>query len=1253
MSVEQSGPAGYDYQYWVTLYLALFLLREQSISVCVEDTEDAAFRFRRDSQEICLYLQVKKHQAAVGLPELCNWLGHFGARQDQEFLLSRLEDAHTFAVFVTDGRCRDDCLDFLREKDFAAMRTDPLHRETEQKVRVALGEHAPSSVGLEKRRQDTISVFLERKTHSDLTELLKKVSLAERCKQEALQEKIHRLLNGKFSIREEEADATAIRLLECVKNGRTDHQNIVPELQAILRQKEHNWLPAGVEYLPVPAQEDYEQLLETQHVLLLTGVPFCGKTILAKYLAQNYARAGYQVLHTDKMEEAIHFFSNYSMDRRFLLLEDPFRDPPAHGSCFSELMKLAISDTGMNRKLVVTTRTDQLLQAVQQERLEDCALGSHAWQVLDLKSMEFAREFWQRQFGDTSESLSLFQQIHLQMVQERQGEFFEIGEISFLKCRYSTVEALQQLSVEELIKKGRVGVSDVVREVRAQRAAHSWAFFTLGLCCNTLRPAAIEDLAFVLSDSSEEPAICRDEQQRGISIGCNSPSVPPFPRYEQQYQLESELAQAMEDFHRRGWIRMESNGEENLVLFSHPVFFCAAREVVCQQLSSGFSEKRPADMVRRALSTARKSCSLCALEVLQYELREGKRPVQRSLAPVVDSLRTVFPAVKDAMLTLCEAHIKELESDQKQALLEAIQDHWMDAQLFWNGDEPYLSYGIVEREWRSGWRHRVSASPEDPALTLQLRYELLQRGDALSSEFLEQSLQCDEKVLRARALFLLFRTYGPGRDITGYLHQAQSGAELVSLLQGALQVWDLYQPEVKTQLIQAILAHMETPSLIFCSLSLLTRFGREEVKDGVPWGRYDEDMRREIWTVWCVLMTQSLQVYATYYEDFDDVHLWENLQTSREYLRDTPWLAKLFQAWSHWLSKASRVSSYGEGLMEEILRELRPEDQERQALVAELLSEKRTGLCSAHACCLVEGWELATEWEREQLCALLCSERPDLPWLRAMALTRAVVPAALQIRTVGQVFSDKPPSEAVKILTEADLLEPCFQVYFFMQGSRAAYWNDYLKEILLGDVHNAGFRTGLKAFLDRVYASWRSFPGWEDTWQKLLQNSASHEAAGTVLLQVTVSQNDCNAKVWRMYLNACTEAERRSMGRQIARNIEAVERYQDTVLDLFDGQVFDRYVLPELPEDQKLLSCVSVMQERRAGSAAELLEQLRETPYRTNLTEYLLKKTVSELGILTQELTNQMEEIRHRYFRKAEEQERLLTQEPPREHWIG
>ena len=119
MSIEISGPKGYEVQYLVTVWGALLAERASpaQASVLIEHKEDAEITVTLSGIQRRIALQSKYQAGKLDLGDLAAWLAHFPPHSDSESLFERiLPDENQLALFVTQARCGDEARGFCRPR---------------------------------------------------------------------------------------------------------------------------------------------------------------------------------------------------------------------------------------------------------------------------------------------------------------------------------------------------------------------------------------------------------------------------------------------------------------------------------------------------------------------------------------------------------------------------------------------------------------------------------------------------------------------------------------------------------------------------------------------------------------------------------------------------------------------------------------------------------------------------------------------------------------------------------------------------------------------------------------------------------------------------------------------------------------------------------------------------------------------------------------------------------------------------------
>ncbi|MGF1519383.1 MAG: hypothetical protein ACFCVB_16500 [Nodosilinea sp.] len=160
MSVEISGPQGYEYQYVLTAYIAIsaYLKWGTSCQLTVEplDGEDAEL-----SCEIgTIYIQAKLFSGTLDETKLLEWIEH-APRNSSSLWQKVTEDDRQQALIVTSARCSDAVSSFRRPMDLAECKhdTSPLSPRTASHILDTVAQHHGSSKRVTKETAKRIGIW--------------------------------------------------------------------------------------------------------------------------------------------------------------------------------------------------------------------------------------------------------------------------------------------------------------------------------------------------------------------------------------------------------------------------------------------------------------------------------------------------------------------------------------------------------------------------------------------------------------------------------------------------------------------------------------------------------------------------------------------------------------------------------------------------------------------------------------------------------------------------------------------------------------------------------------------------------------------------------------------------------------------------------------------------------------------------------------------------------------------------------------
>ena len=371
MSVEQTGPAGYEYQYILTAYAALKLISDKSITVDslhVEklSREDIELQLRLLGQPHTLEIQSKSERTDLNAAKLAEWLCHFENRSGSACTLSRLIPGNDRSFIIgTASRCTDDCNDLVIETTSPAVRGIELSKERRNKLVMAISEvekHGKKKISPSRHTFcQQLAVQLKSKTQFDQT--INKVGIWERLDKKTMIERVCTILNKHYNISQSQTQLVLLQLLEVIKNGRDSSADIA----AIFKNKILENQPYAYKikhYLDRPDQSVLSDLLEKHGHILLSGHSLSGKTLTGHSLMNHYVNLGYKAEYGSDVDTAQAFLNMSIVEDRIYLLDDPMGHLYSDQSSEETLRKIESIKQNLpaGRKLIVTANNEVLRQ---------------------------------------------------------------------------------------------------------------------------------------------------------------------------------------------------------------------------------------------------------------------------------------------------------------------------------------------------------------------------------------------------------------------------------------------------------------------------------------------------------------------------------------------------------------------------------------------------------------------------------------------------------------------------------------------------------------------------------------------------------------------------------------------------------------------------------------------------------------------------------------------------------------------------
>lgn len=1269
MSVEIVGAQGFDYQYTVTLYMILKYLEMDHFEVLVENEsfEDAKLSYQLEDKTYHIELQVKKKASEIAYDEFATWLAHFQKSKSDCFILDRIQQSDTnYLVFVTNNRCTDNVSKFVGKENEIKENKICFSAEMLKDLKLRMLKGIDNKNELGRKRKEHIEQYFNQKKN-ELNKVLGRVYIIERKDQ--IEREICIILKEQYQIPEMICRDVMNQMLDVVRQGRDSGEDITALIREILKNKRFSRvLPEDKSFYKRDSIDILKSELLQKNLLLLTGVPFSGKTYIAKTIAQELQDNGYYVKLTDNIiedQEAYYFLMSPENDSRLLLIEDPFGHIGKSENYIQirdKIEGLIRDRLSINRKVIITSRLDILLDVFQKKQIEECKIQGNGWINTSISSKEEAEKIWLRFYGESDESLQVFERLKRSFDHHDETVFLEIGEMRHLLLSVQNINVLTHMSTDEIIKQARISSEEVCRKIKSYGETYKDIFILLGCFCNTVRSVSVKDLAYILCSNEESVSIRQKmEEEVTISIGerqKNSHIHQEFPVYAQMPKLDEDIISILRVLCEKGYIYKERITNE--IYFLHPIYTYASKLLLQEEIEDEWDIEKYIKYMRRAIGSLSSNAAFCSLCQLGQEFDRE----QMIIDCIVEGSRSIFPAIRDVSILYLDQNFDNLNEQVQKDFMKNIRNgRTADKYMQWNGNEcwyqmdgkHYFDFFNMDDFWGKDINFTLEEIEErvrkKENFSKKEIYDILSSSlaDNLSREFLEYALLSDEAVIRSRAIFYLFKNYAAKLDFekTEYLQRYENYNVVYGMLKGMFSSVNGFSEENVKKLIIYFQKQFERKSVSMYVEDLFDKFGDEYDSKAIDWGKYAEAERLRIWKIWAALFSKWLVCFPAKFMGMNEPHMSLNIDRSLKYLNNQKEVVDVANAWIQWIhnySKYHSVNDYGMSVLDYLITGTKNSAYLRKDMIKKELKVNSTSLVTAHISHIVDLWDMLTDEERKDICEYLKNEmRDDMKWIQAVALTRKNVPKDIQIAITGNVFLDKEPKKIIDTLNEKNILTECLHIFCgfpqplwfngYHHSGKYSLWDGVMMEVLKKDIVDENYNISLREMIDELYNNNdHRFVNGYDVYKEMLSDEEKRKQIFERLAYTSVTQNQDNKKMWDELLQACSEEEKKQYFLIISNFIEMVE-YENMgyngLLCEYELKDIVHYILPCFSSDQsiyKLSDAVLLMyrniQEMEVDESKKV-KQLYETmvqetykndPPRLLFTNKIVNYTCKEMG---------------------------------------
>ena len=1269
MSVEIVGAQGFDYQYTVTLYMILKYLEMDHFEVLVENEsfEDAKLSYQLEDKTYHIELQVKKKASEIAYDEFATWLAHFQKSKSDCFILDRIQQSDTnYLVFVTNNRCTDNVSKFVGKENEIKENKICFSAEMLKDLKLRMLKGIDNKNELGRKRKEHIEQYFNQKKN-ELNKVLGRVYIIERKDQ--IEREIYIILKEQYQIPKMICRDVMNQMLDVVRQGRDSGEDITALIREILKNKRFSRvLPEDKSFYKRDSIDILKSELLQKNLLLLTGVPFSGKTYIAKTIAQELQDNGYYVKLTDNIiedQEAYYFLMSPENDSRLLLIEDPFGHIGKSENYIQirdKIEGLIRDRLSINRKVIITSRLDILLDVFQKKQIEECKIQGNGWINTSISSKEEAEKIWLRFYGESDESLQVFERLKRSFDHHDETVFLEIGEMRHLLLSVQNINVLTHMSTDEIIKQARISSEEVCRKIKSYGETYKDIFILLGCFCNTVRSVSVKDLAYILCSNEESVSIRQKmEEEVTVSIGDrqkNSHIHQEFPVYAQMPKLDEDIISILRVLCEKGYIYKERITNE--IYFLHPIYTYASKLLLQEEIEDDWDIEKYIKYMRRAIGSLSSNAAFCSLCQLGQEFDRE----QMIIDCIVEGSRSIFPAIRDVSILYLDQNFDNLNEQVQKDFMKNIRNgRTADKYMQWNGNEcwyqmdgkHYFDFFNMDDFWGKDINFTLEEIEErvrkKENFSKKEIYDILSSSlaDNLSREFLEYTLLSDEAVIRSRAIFYLFKNYAAKLDFekTEYLQRFENYNVVYGMLKGMFSSVNDFSEENVKKLIIYFQKQFERKSVSMYVEDLFDKFGDEYDSKAIDWGKYAEAERLRIWKIWAALFSKWLVCFPAKFMGMNEPHMSLNIDRSLKYLNNQKEVVDVANAWIQWIhnySKYHSVNDYGMSVLDYLITGTKNSACLRKGMIKKELKVNSTSLVTAHISHIVDLWDMLTDEERKDICEYLKNEmRGDMKWIQAVALTRKNVTKDIQIAITGNVFLDKEPKKIIDILNEKNILTECLHIFCgfpqplwfngYHHSGKYSLWDGVMMEVLKKDIVDENYNISLREMIDELYNNNdHRFVNGYDVYKEMLSDEEKRKQIFERLAYTSVTQNQDNKKMWDELLQACSEEEKKQYFLIISNFIEMVE-YENMgyngLLCEYELKDIVHYILPCFSSDQSIYKLSDAMllmyrniQEMEVDESKKV-KQLYETmvqetykndPPRLLFTNKIVNYTCKEMG---------------------------------------
>lgn len=1054
MSVTIEGIKGYEYQYKITVLFALIYGKVKDNKLFVEKlgSEDITFI---DENNNSIEIQIKREKNELIISKLFEWLFHFQERSYSNNLLLRVKQRTSRCLFITRSRCNDETLIYLNEFPSLEIKKRKVSTKELKTIIDALKKINFKSTKLDKKRNVFRDDFIKNLNKSDVDVFIKNIMIWEQLDETKVDDNILNLLN-KNHISQSNAEFVYLKLLESVKLGRDNKDDIIPVFEKLINKYKINKYSINNEYIERSERKKSINILDKSNFIFLTGISQCGKSELAKIIANQYIDKGFNSIKVSDYIQLEIFFNQNTNEDKIAIYEDPFGHIKPSEESVSIKIKInnLINTLPLNHKLIVTNRLEIINESFSEPIFDDD-------NTIDLTedSNEVLLEFWKK-FSSVRLNSEIIELVN-EFIKNEIKDKIQVGQLEYLS-KYG-VDKLKDKSIQELISIARHNSSDISNDILSSKKEESILLGILSTCCSNTLSVSKSDLAFILSKDEVEYSVNDKDRIKDLFK-----KEHKFPIYKKEHTIKKNNIYAITYFEERGFIKIN----EDKISFSHPNYFEVGKNLFYRK--SNLEQKLIIGYLKKVILCINPYNSLFACKQLYSIYLNLKNPDLRvNIKELMFlSTRSIFPSVEDYSTINLIRIIDSCNIEEKEIIIDVINRgntdsgylEWINQKIpfitkrnlsFRNYFADYPKVEIINKIDNQIIKKEKIGLYKIWQYVLYYKIYLQSKNEfKLNQLIINSLLMYDEVFIRKQVAKIFFssKIENDEQYLIDKIFTDEHPTVVFYGIWGSFLYWNKQNEDIKKIIFRYLKTLFERKEISIRACNLMSTFSIDYSGECIDWKDFTDEEKIELWNIWGDLypiFSKSLppNVYI-------NVGRFGNtMKEAMKYLTFDRGI-NIFNAWyiqiEQKIDNKIGISDYEMGIIDDLIDFTKDNYQIRKELLTKILTHRNSLFCLYNFKNAVRYWNKLSIDEKELIIQIINSNRIDLRWFNALLITLDI-PQELQKNFIDGVDIYKlKPKEFIEKLPK-NLISDALCIFYakpYELEYLSSHPNDFWKKII-------------------------------------------------------------------------------------------------------------------------------------------------------------------------------------------------------------